>query len=343
MTGVPILHLSRRGLLGTALAGAIAAGTGLHALPAAAQDEAWPDHPLTIIVAFAPGGYNDLLSRAMAVFLQEELGQPVVVENRPGGGALLAHSYFLQQPDDGYTILGSVAFPYIPVNSLTQGADFTIDDFSFINLPRLDYTLVATAPDKPYETMESFIQAVKEQPGELSIGVGPPGSSDYINMILMLRALGLSEDSVRIVTYQGGNPLRLALAGGQVDVAFIGGEASIPSKDLMRPLMTFTDERIPAWDAPDFPEVEQALGIDADMIPGSLGGFAMSTAFRNEHPDRWEKLVAAFKAISDDPERVAILEGQQLSGAWIGPDRSTEIIREAAGLLEKHKDLLEAQ
>src|SRR5690606_22904972 len=181
-----------------------------------------------------------------------------------------------------------------------------------INLPRQDYVLMATSLDSKFKTVESIVKQIKEQPGSVSIGVNTPGSADYINMVLFLRALGIKESDLRIVNYPGGNPIRLALLGGHVDFVMMGGETSLPAADQLHPLMVFTRERIEDWDAPSFPEVMTSLSAEGTFIPGALGGFGMHAEFRDNEPEKWNKLVAAFKAISDDPEKVKKFQDQQL-------------------------------
>lgn len=329
--------------LGAICAAALLAAGVASPNPAQAQAEDWPSQPMTMVVAFSPGGYNDRLARAMANYLQQDLGQPVVVENRPGAGALVAHTHVLDQPDDGHTILASVAMPYLAVNTLVQGADFEVEDFSFINLPRRDYTLLMTSVDKPYQDLTELVEEIRANPGQVSVGVGAPGSSDYMNMILFLNAIGVDEEDLRVVIYSGGNPLRLAVIGGHVDFALVGADASIGQAELFRPLMVFHDEVDEVWEgAMSFPDAMQALDTSGEYIPGSIGGFAVSTAFREQHPDRWEKLVAAFQAVSDDPERVAELEAQGLSADWLGPEASARLIAETMAVYENHPELMEA-
>lgn len=336
---------SLRGLRGCRrlLAGIALGVAGLMAVPQASlAQEDYPNRPINMIVAFAPGGGTDLMARMMATFLQEELGQPVVVENRPGGNTLLAHSFFMQTPPDGHTILVTVPMPYMAVNTMVQDAPFEVDDFAFINLPRQDYVLMATGLDSPFKTVEDLVAYIREHPGELSIGVNTPGSADFINLTLFLRALGIEEDDLKIVNYPGGNPIRLALLGGHVDFIMLGGETSLQSANQLRPLMVFTEERVKDWDAPSFPEVMASLGAEGSFVPGALGGFGVHAKFRDEQPENWAKLVAAFKAISDDPERVKMLQDRQLHSQWVGPERSEVLIKQTLAVLEKHRDLLEA-
>lgn len=310
--------------------------------PATSSAEAWPTKPIKMIVAFSPGGGTDNLARNMATFLQEELGQPVVVENRPGAGALLAHTYFLQQPDDGYAMLATVAMPYMAVQTLTQDVDFTVSDFAFVNLPRNDYTIIATRKDSPIKSVKQLVDEVRTNPGKVSVGVGAPSGADYINMTLFFRALGIDFSDVRIVNYNGGGELRVAVAGGQVDVAFVAGLPSIPQADMMEGLMVFRDNRAKPWDAPAFDEAMADLSATGKtkMVPGALGGFIMHASFREKYPERWDKLVTAFKNIADDPAKVKKLEDQKLWGEWLGPDKSTRMVHSAYEAYEEERSLL---
>src|SRR3712207_5313547 len=134
---------TRRDALRLAAGGAV---LGI-AKPGILRAAGYPERPINVIVPFATGGYNDRLSRAFVPFLQKELGQPLVIVNRPGAGTQLGNTYFLQQPDDGYTIMCTSAAPYIPLTILLQNAQYKAEDFTMINLPSRDFTLAATAID----------------------------------------------------------------------------------------------------------------------------------------------------------------------------------------------------
>jgi len=329
----------------TALAAATAfVGSSLLVTASGQAQEAWPNKPISVVVPFNTGGYNDRLARAMTGMLQEELGQPVVVVNRPGANSLLGHTYFLQQPDDGYTLMVTSAMPFIGTNILLNDAKFQVSDFAFVNMPSRDFTFAATAVDKPYQTLGDFIKAVKENPGKLSIGV-QPNSADYVNFFLLFDALGIPQNSVRIVTYNGGGPLRSAMAGGHYDVGFIGAEGAIPQKGLVRPLVIFQGEQNQIWpEAPLYkPTVEGLGGKPGSFVAGSVRGWATHATFKEKHPDRWQKLEAALKRISDNPKHAESLTAQGLSPEWIGPDESTRIINESFDLLKKHVALLKKE
>ncbi|MBO0905901.1 Bug family tripartite tricarboxylate transporter substrate binding protein [Jiella sonneratiae] len=317
----------------------LAAGSGLAATALAAPriaraQSSYPEQPINVVVPFDTGGYNDRLARAFTPFLQERLGQPLVVVNRGGAGALLGHTYFLQQPDDGYTILCTSAAPYMPLNILLQGAQFKISDFQMINLPSRDYTLMATEAGSELKSVDDVIAKLKADPSSLSIGV-QPASADLVNLMLWADANGISRDGLRIVTYDGGGPARNAAAGGVVDIGLVGGEGFLPLAEKIRPLLIFDSEKRDNWDAPNSGE----RGV-SKSVSGSQRGWAVHASMKESHPDRYEILVKAIEETSKDPKVVESLTKQQLATEWYGPEASQESLRQTAEVMEQHVDLL---
>ncbi len=327
-------RFSRRDMLRMTSVGVAAAAVASPSI-LRAQDS-YPDQPLNVVVPFDTGGYNDRLARAFAPFLQEQLGQPLNIINRGGAGALLGHSFFLQQPDDGYTLLCSSVAPYVPLNILIQDAEFTLDDFHMINLPSQDYTLIATASDSELESIEDVIARLQDQPDSLSIGI-QPASADLVNLMLLLDAHGIPRDDVRLVTYDGGGPARNAAAGGVVDIALVGGQGFLPMTDQIRALMIFEAEPRDGWDTPLVTDVS---GDDAEFVFGSQRGWGVHSSFVESHPDRYQILLDAMEAASTASETIESLEDQQLATDWRGPDESNTALRQTAEIMEQHVDLL---
>ncbi len=241
---------TRRSVLKFAAAGGAFAATGL-AAPAILRAQSYPSQPINMVVPFATGGYNDRLARAFSPFLQETLGQPVNVVNRPGGNTIIGHQYVLQQPMDGHTILCTSASPYIPLSIMLHEAPYEVDDFWMINLPSRDLTLAAAPSTSGLESFAQAMDMLKDDPGSLSLGV-QPASADYVNLMLSLSEAGIDPEAVRIVTYDGGGPARNAAAGGHVDIAFVGAEGFLPLIEQIKPLMLYADD--PADIFPDTPE-----------------------------------------------------------------------------------------
>jgi putative tricarboxylic transport membrane protein len=324
---------TRRTILKVA-SGGIAASFAAPAILRA--QNAYPDRPISVVVPFNTGGYNDRLARAFAPFLQEKIGQPLTIVNRGGGGALLGHSYFMQQPDDGYTILCTSAAPYLPLNILTQDAPFKLEDFHMINLPSRDYTLMATSAESDIKDVNDVIARLKADAGALSIGI-QPASADLVNMMLFADANGIDRAGLRLVTYDGGGPTRNATAGAVVDIGMVGGQGFIPLAEKVRPLLTFDDAARDGWTSPTVVEVN---GADAQYVAGSQRGWGVHSSFVEKHPDRYEILLGAIETASKDPAVMASLEGQDLATDWVGPEASNKALAATAKVMTQHIDLL---
>ncbi|MGG5889587.1 Bug family tripartite tricarboxylate transporter substrate binding protein [Falsiroseomonas sp. HC035] len=313
---------------------------GLLAAPGIARAQTFPERPITLLVPFATGGYNDRLARAMAPFLQKHIGQPVTVMNRPGGGTVLGNTFYMQQPDDGYMVMVHSAGPYIPLSIVTRNARYKADDFHMINLPSRDLTLAACATSKNINSIDDAVASLKRDPRSLSIGV-QPASADLINMALFLQAHGIDRSRVRVVTYDGGGPARTATAGGHVDIGFVGGEGFLPIKDRIRPLLLFSDEKSTDYpDAPLLTDHARAAGFEPQSVDGSQRGFVVLKRFVEAQPDRYRILLRAIEAATKDPECVASLTNQQLATTWYGPEASNRAYLTSAALMERYADLL---
>jgi putative tricarboxylic transport membrane protein len=331
---------TRRNFLKLAAVGGAIGASGL-AAPSILRAQSYPSRPINIVVPFATGGYNDRLARAFAPFLQEAIGQPVNVVNRPGGNTIIGHQYALQQPPDGYTIMCTSAAPYIPLSIFLHNAPYTVDDFWMINLPSRDLTLAAAPADTQLEGFAQAIEMLQDDPTSLSLGV-QPASADYLNLRLLLDANGIDADAVRLVTYDGGGPTRNAAAGGHVDIAFVGAEGFLPLIDQITPLLMFTDGPSGIFDdTQTVIDLGNELGFEGQYVEGSQRGWVVPTAFRDEHQADYDTLVAAIEQASTDDAAVQSLQDQQLATTWYGPEASNRSFRATFEVLAQHIDLLE--
>lgn len=316
-------YLTRRGVMRSA----VAAGA-LAVLPKAGFAAGYPAKPITIIVPFKEGGSNDRLSRAYQPFLQEELGVPVRVENRPGAGTQLGTTFFINKPADGYTLLCTSAMPFIPNTILLQNAPYKLTDFHLMNAPSRDYTFAATSTDGRFGSIAEVIAEIKANPGTVSVAV-QPSSADLVNLRLMLRDIGVASDAVRIVTYDGGNPTRTAIAGGHTDIGFVAAKGTLKLKGKVRPLVLFTDEEEAKsdWDAPLITEVMAAEGKPGEFVPGSMRALIVHSAFKENNPDDYAVLYAAIEKVAKDPAAIEAVRNSKLESAWLGEDRTMEIYK----------------
>lgn len=188
----------------------------------------YPSQPIRFIVPYAAGGLPDVVARIVAQRLPERLGQPVIVENRPGGNGGIAASTVLSSPADGYTFLvtdGSM----LSINPLLYSA-LAYDakkDFEPVALLARAPLFLASHPSIPVKSLKEFVEYVKDNPGKINYGSSGVGSSHHLSMEAMKAALKLD---MRHVPFRGTGQSVPALLGGHVQVLFsaypsIGGAA----------------------------------------------------------------------------------------------------------------------
>lgn len=320
------------------LAGVAATGLGASSL-SMAQAQNFPNRPITILVPFDPGGFNDRIARAFAPFLQKQFGQPVTVVNRGGSGALLGHTFMLQQPPDGYMI-AMTSVNYIPTNIGLSNAKFKLEDFDMLNLPSNDYSMLATSFDTKWKSLSQVIEALKKDPKSVSIGV-QPGSADLINITLLLRAEGINPSQVRIVTFKGGGPTRNAILGRTVDVGLVGAEGFVFLKSRIDPLTIFADERVPEWkEVPVIEEYAKARKLNIDWVPGSQRGWVLAAEVGKRNPQIRARWVDAIKKAMEDPQWLAVASESSYPNPWYGPEKSQASYMKGSETLFKYMDLI---
>jgi tripartite-type tricarboxylate transporter receptor subunit TctC len=229
--------------------------TGVATTASIAQE--FPNEPVTLVVPFSPGGSNDIVARQLGLQLSEVWGQPVVIENRPGGGATIGSAHVAQQDADGYTIMiASVTFT---MNAAVR------DDLPFD--PRADFTpialigqvplVVGARPDMEATTPEAFFEYIRSS-DELSYGATGMGSIQHFAGELLNQAVG---SNVQVVQYPGGGPAMTDVMGGFVEYSIGSMTQMMPQVEAgnIFPIALTSLERSPA--APDIPTLNES-GLD---------------------------------------------------------------------------------
>jgi tripartite-type tricarboxylate transporter receptor subunit TctC len=193
------------------------AGLPLSADGVCAQ-EAWPTRTITIVVPFPPGGTADFAARPLAAHLADTFGRNVVVENKGGAGGGIGHAYVARAEPDGYTIMTALpSLAVIPEANRLAGKPITYEMDQFVPLARMfaDPTLLAVKKSSPWNSLEDFIAAVKENPGRI-----PYGTSGHLGTVHLAMEMFLNAAALKMVhvPYQGGGPAFNALLSDQVPV-----------------------------------------------------------------------------------------------------------------------------
>ncbi|MFM2588024.1 Bug family tripartite tricarboxylate transporter substrate binding protein [Vibrio sp. TBV020] len=308
-------------------------------LPHAAMADNYPKKPINFVVGFGVGGSADRMTRAMSSFVSEELGQPVKVINKKGAGTQIAANYVLNRPDDGYTVFASTFAPYLPNTILKGNASYTVNDFSYMNFQWFDYELIAVNKDTEYKDLKSLISAIKEKPKAVKAAV-VQGSGGHLMAKLLLENNGIPQENLNLVTFNSGGKARSAVAGGQVDFIIISAQGSESIREFLRPVAVVRDNESDRWDAPTVNEALKPLGTSVPVLTGSMRGFAVTNEFKNKYPERYKKLAQAFESALARKDVQKFLKSSEIGGAWVGPNRSTELMVQNYETFKKYKHLL---
>ncbi|MCG8335967.1 MAG: tripartite tricarboxylate transporter substrate binding protein [Proteobacteria bacterium] len=305
----------------------------------AAVAETYPSRPITMVVGFGIGGSADRMTRSTVTFLSDALEVPVKVVNKKGAGTMLANNYLLRRPADGYTVLGSTFSPYMSVSILMSGAKYSINDFAFINAQWFDRDIVAVHKDSPYKSLPELVKAIKNNPKKISCAV-VQGSSGHLMSALLLKEYGVPQENMNLVTYQSGGKARSAIAGNQVSFIIIGNEGSMGIKEFLRPLAFVDSKGSKKWNAPAVNDALKPLGYEVPLLSGSIRGFAVSRKFKEQYPERFDKLVQAFKTTLTNKDVKKFLKRVNIGHEWTGPDEIDRLMKENHAAYVKYKDLL---
>ncbi len=223
-------------------------------LPAASWAQGFPNRGLRIVVPFPPGGVTDLVGRALAARLAGELGQPVVVENRPGASGVLGADLVARAAPDGYTLMiGNISTLAINVATFAKLPYDPVRSFAPISLLALQPLLIAVNPAVPAQTLGELVALAKARPGRLNYGTA--GSSIYLAVESFSRQAGVKMNHV---PYKGSAPAIADLLGGQIDVLFDPFSTLYPQARAakVRALAVTTERRSSV--APDVPTVAES-------------------------------------------------------------------------------------
>jgi tripartite-type tricarboxylate transporter receptor subunit TctC len=225
--------------------------------PAAAQDAAsYPTKPIKVIVPQSPGGGTDVSCRVISEAAEKLLGQPIVVENKPGAGGRIGAAQVAKSAPDGYTLLYTPKPPLTIVQHLSLKLDFDPErDFTPVAIMAWPPALLIVRDGFPAKTVQEFIAYAKANPGKITFGIQGIGAEFHVSLELLRQRTGAK---IVAVPYRGGAPAIVDLLAGRLD-AMILVPAAIKdhlATGKLRALATLEPKRVPDYpDVPTFAEV----------------------------------------------------------------------------------------
>jgi tripartite-type tricarboxylate transporter receptor subunit TctC len=287
----------------------LAAATALFA--AGAQAQQYPSRPVTIVVPFAAGGGSDLLARLVAQKLEERLGKPFIIENKPGAGTTIAAMQVVRAAPDGYTLMQGTSstmainvtmnkkLPYEPLKDLVPVALLSSSPF---------FLVVGT--DSPLKSVADVIASAKAKPNGLNYGSGGPGSMHHLSTELLQSLAGIK---MTHVPYKATPPAMNDLIAGHIQLLFGDTTSTLPmiQQGKLRGIAVTTAKRSLA--APDIPTV-------AETVPGfESASWQMLVAPGATPPDIVALLNREVHAIFNDPAVIQELTRRGIGPAVTGP------------------------
>jgi tripartite-type tricarboxylate transporter receptor subunit TctC len=228
----------------------------------------WPNRALRYIVPFPPGAFNDTLARTLATDLPKTLGQPVIVENRPGGNTIPATELAAKSAPDGYTLYGA-ALPFSVIQTLHKTSFDVTRDFAPITLAGITPNLLVANPAAPVNSVKDLISYARANPGKLNYASTGNGTSNHLSFELFK---AMTQTNVTHVPYKGSAPAVTDLIAGQVQVMFDNTPNVLPHvrAGKLKALAVSTKARTPH--APEVPSVDEAgvPGYDVSVWFGVL-------------------------------------------------------------------------
>lgn len=305
----------RSNLKSFALATLIAVGMSA---PALAQS--YPSKPITLITGYAAGAASDTLARALADQLQQQWGQPVVVDGRPGSSGNIAATFVARSPADGYTILVATDAMLTSNSYLFKSIAFDpVKDFAPVLNAAANILVLAVHPDQPITSVSDYIEQAKKRPGKMTFGSSGPGSPHHLAGELLMQ---MADIKLQHIPYKGGGQTINDLAGGHIPSAFLSLSAAKPLHDAGKIRIIGVAESKRYSELPAVPTI-------AETLPGfEMQSFVALVAPAGTPPDVIAKLSDVSSKILRDQGISKKLAGAGLVVTANPPEQLAKTIKE---------------
>lgn len=320
-------HRFRRAAASAILSAALVAGAAFAPTTASAE---YPDRPITIIVAYGPGGMTDVSTRILTEKLEGILGVDILVENRPGAGGTLAWGTLLEQPADGYTIVSFGTSEYVTTIILER--DYKIEDFAVLGSYMPQQRVLFGRKDLPFSDIEGMIEYAKETPVTFA-----DGGLFWASRVM--EAFAKQNDlQVRLVPFRSGAEGSAAILGGHVSIAETGvgtgawlGATREGSLNILGVLSPGNLDQVGQTGVPSIEE------FGADFLAKVYYGYAMKAG---TDPEIIATLSAAFEEALADPEVQAAFKERDLIPQWMPPEEYAETMSSLGAEAQALKEYL---
>jgi tripartite-type tricarboxylate transporter receptor subunit TctC len=303
-----------------------------------AVSSGFPRKPVTLIVAYSPGGAVDTIGRTVAKYIEQYLGQRVVVRNKPGAGGEIGYRSLSNSNPDGYTMGMITAPPILMLDMVRDSVGGDISDFEVLASIQKDPVVLAVAADSPYQTLNELLEGASNAEADIiNVAGDGPLSNNQLQLVVAEREFGVD---FNFVPFSGSGPSISALIGGQV-------QAAVPSASSVTNFVRRGDVRALAVFAPtryeflpDVPTVLEATGVEVPDIGAAVRGVVVP---RNLPEGNKQLLIDAIEQLMADDEFIAHARDVGIPLHYMGAAEFEQYLVTLGNQLETYMPLLSGQ
>lgn len=299
-----------------------------------AQSGDFPSQPIRIVNPFAAGGVGDVTVRSLTATASEFVEQPILIENVTGAGGVTGMLQVMNAAPDGHTVLLSDSV-IVTLPLFQAGVPVTRENFKPIGIFNVRGAWLLTRPGKGWKTVEDFVAAARERPGELTVGVPSKGSPQELAVVALEDAFDIS---LNIIPYTGGAPTMAALLGDQIDAAMTGSPAGLDSVLAGEAVFLVASTEL---------EIEKFPGeitsfADA-KVPHDLGIWMALWTPKDTPDETVAALADMFGKMAAHPKWLEFARNYGVTPVWMGPEEATSYIEQSAQTHAELAKLLESR
>jgi tripartite-type tricarboxylate transporter receptor subunit TctC len=303
-----------------------------------AVSSGFPRKPVTLIVAYSPGGAVDTIGRTVAKYIEQYLGQRVVVRNKPGAGGEIGYRSLSNSNPDGYTMGMITAPPILMLDMVRDSVGGDISDFEVLASIQKDPVVLAVAADSPYQTLNELLEGASNAEADIiNVAGDGPLSNNQLQLVVAEREFGVD---FNFVPFSGSGPSISALIGGQVQAA-VPSASSITNfvrRGDVRALAVFAPTRYEFL--PDVPTVLEATGVEVPDIGAAVRGVVVP---RNLPEGNKQLLIDAIEQLMADDEFIAHARDVGIPLHYMGAAEFEQYLVTLGNQLETYMPLLSGQ
>lgn len=298
---------------------------------------AWPEKPINVVLGFAPGGGLDQTLLPLKPLMERRLGQPFLLNYKPGAGGRIGFEFVHLNGADGYTI-GALSEPHFSNTVVFEKPRYKVEDMVPLGLIMRDVPIWFVRKDSPFKDMNDLIAEARRRPGQIRVAIGSFTGEHYVSMALVEELAGVK---FRPVNVQGGAPVMTNVVGGHFEVGISRPGSITGIKDEIRGLGLVASKRSALF--PETPTFDEQLPANI-RIPhlSSARGLMVTARFARDNPDGFRRLETAFREAVNSPEFKEHMDRQGLELDWTDGPATAKELQESVKLYTQYKDLVDA-